>query len=343
MSKLKVILTFSTISIITFFFIIIGFVFNKSEMEKVNGLTEIYDVSSDDTIAYVSYNKGKPELYIKTGDKEKLALQLNDTEIILDIAFSPSENTLMYSSSDRDMKANSKSSINVLEIHSLETKTLYQTEGIITEIVFDPKDEQQIFFLKASTFENYSPIARENPHDFDIYSYDIKKDTETRHTNWKEYSIQSLNVSYSDNAVYIQMNDPESSSAEEIFDAKQKVYKVPLDNPEQLTVVSDENRDIDIFDFAILPDETGMIFQSISNWENGGTFQYELYYDDWEQNEETRLTSLKEYAGRPLITPDGNKIYFIVNKKFARKHPDNHIYSMGIDGENIEEVPLSNR
>jgi len=28
---------------------------------------------------------------------------------------------------------------------------------------------------------------------------------------------------------------------------------------------------------------------------------------------------------------------------FARKLPDNHLYSMEIDGENLEEIPLTNR
>src|SRR5690625_1071580 len=148
MNKQKVILIFSTISVITVFFIILGFVFNKTEIEKINGLTEVYDVSADGTIAYVTYNSGKPELYLKTGDKERLALQHNQGEIIQDIAFSPSENRLVYILSNQDIDTNSKSYINLLEVHSLETKNLYEAEGIITEIVFDPIDEQQLFFLK---------------------------------------------------------------------------------------------------------------------------------------------------------------------------------------------------
>jgi len=344
MNKQKVILIFSTISIMTIVLIILGIVFNKTELEKLNGLTEVYDISADGTIAYVTYNKGKPELYLKTEDKERLAVQLEQEEIIQDIAFSSTENTFIYSVTDRDLDSSSKSYINLLEIHSLETKTLFETKGIITEITFDPKDEQQLFFLKAGTFENYSPIARENPHKFDIYSYHIEKDTETRHTNWEQYSIQSLNVSYSDNVVYIQMMDDRAAeSADDIFDATQKIYKVPLDDPEQLNVVSDENRNIDIFDFAILPEENGMIFQSISNWAEGRTFQYELYFYDWEKNEEIRLTGLEQYAGRPKITAYDDKVYFIVNKKFAQKYPDRYLYVMDIDGDNIKNVPLVHR
>src|SRR5690625_6578944 len=78
--------------------------------------------------------------------------------------------SFVYILSNQDIDTNSKSYINLLEVHSLETKNLYEAEGIITEIVFDPKDEQQLFFLKASTFENYSPIARSEEHTSELQS-----------------------------------------------------------------------------------------------------------------------------------------------------------------------------
>src|SRR5690625_6759199 len=90
--------------------------------------------------------------------------------------------SFVYILSNQDLDTNSKSYINLLEVHSLETRNLYEAEGIITEIVFDPKDEQQLFFLKASTLENYYPIERENPHEFVIYSYVIVLNNENYHT-----------------------------------------------------------------------------------------------------------------------------------------------------------------
>lgn len=305
----------------------------------MNGLTEIFDVSPDGMIAYVAYHEGQQHIVLKTEREEQLALDVNKEKVILDIAFSPDGSSLVYAITGKDIESELLSTVNVLDIDSLSDESLFQKDGIIAEVAFDPKDENQLFYLKADTYENYSPIARANPHDFDIYSYYLPKETHTEITNFEKYSMNSLQVSSEEEAVYIQMfDDALAETAEDIFDAQQKIFKVPLESPETLSVISDPKKEIDIYDFAMLPDEEKIVYQSISNAKSGGTFQYELYLYDSSSNDETQLTNLQQYAASPVIAE--NYIYFITDFQFAGKHPDYRLYKIDLNGENPVEIEL---
>src|SRR5690625_756144 len=139
------------------------------------------------------------------------------------------------------------------------------------------------------------------------------------------------------------IDDEDADSADEIFDAKQKIFQIPLDHPNELTIISDENREAEIYDFTLLPRDKGIIFQSASNYAADDTFKYELYFQDLEGKEEIQLTELEEYTGRPIFSKNDEKIYFIVDKAFAKKHPDYYLYKMDKDGKNIEEIQLKYR
>lgn len=340
MSRSKKIILFSSLAGMTVIAIILGLFFSKTEDEKINGLSEIFDVSVNDTIAYVSYNKGKPELYMKSDvDAEKI-LQLESNEVIWDITFSADGTTLIFVVSPKNAEESLESTVYALDVRSLDKKELFHADKLITEIKFDPKDEQRLFYLAAHTFENYSPIAAAYPHDMDVYSFHLSEKKETRETTLESYSMRSLQVSATEQVVYVQMNDDfQAETAEDIFATTQKIFQIPLDQPNDFKVISDENRDVDIYDFAIVPNEDAMIFQSVSNTNSTGTFEYELYYYDWKTKEEKRLTDLREYAGKPRIATNGD-VYFIVDTQFAQSKPKHHLYKMTLNGENIEEIKL---
>src|SRR5699024_4164475 len=121
-------------------------------------------------------------------------------------------------------------------------------DKIITEIVDNPKDESLIYYLGASTFEHYSPVARTAPHDFDIYSYHTDTGDIKRHTTLDKYNISSLQLSRTDQIAYITMDDDlEADTAEDIFESKQRTFSVPLDQPEQLSVFDYTSHTEDIY------------------------------------------------------------------------------------------------
>ncbi|WP_077624639.1 hypothetical protein [Sediminibacillus massiliensis] len=341
MKKKYMFIIFPTIIVITLILAGVGIVFNKSENEKQQGITNVFDVAEDGSIAYVIFDGGSPTIYLRKSGKgeEQKILELDNQKTILDIDFSPDGESLAYIEGAKDVKESTATSIYLLDLQQKATFEAVSEKAIITDIEFDPGNADEIFYLQAGTFENYSPIASANPHDYDIHSYRISTDETKKHTNLSKYAMHSLEVSSTTDSVFVRMDDDlEAESAEDIFASHQRIFEIPLEEPEQMKAVTSAEKDV--FDFALLPEEDGMIYQSISNPEEGGTFEYELYYYDMENKEEEQLTFLKEYTDNPVIDQKNNKVYFMVDKQFAQQESDFHLYSMDMDGKNVKNVGL---
>lgn len=341
MSKKTMMILLTSIGITTIVLVFFGIKFDKSEAEKRNGLSQTFAVSSNDQIAYIVYHDGQANIYLKRDNQDEHAIELDANTTILDIDFSPDGTTLAYSMMDSELDGATESSVHIMDTRSFDTKELFASDGMITEITFDPKEEASLFYLQADTFEAYSPIAAAAPHEFDLHEYNLDDENHTQYTYLNAYSLNSLQVSTTEDIAYIQKDDDaDADTAEDIFETNQRVFALPLDNPEELSIVSDPKREIDIFDFTIIPEEPVMIFQSISNLNAGSTFQYELYDYNWDSGEERKLTDLQSYATSPTLAADRRTVYFIVDDNFAGKTENNHLYKLELDTDTMTEIPL---
>lgn len=321
-----------------------GIIFSKTENEKQNGLENQYDVSSQNTIAYVVYKEGRPQLFLynKKLAIDTVAVEYDQNTMVLDPSFSNDGSTLAYITSNKDREKEQKSTVHFLDLRTKETTEVFTDTSIITEVEFSP-DDSSLFFLGAGTFENYSPITGKRPHDFDVYEYDVNKKSHKKLTDLKQYSIHSLHVAPSGDRVYVQRDDDSDvKSPEDSFQVKQRIFEISLDHPKQMSVISDPSREVDVFGFTVSPDGNEFIFQSISNADEGGTFEYELYKYNLDSKEEKQLTHFGEYVGDPVVSADGKTIFFMMDKKFAKGDPEYHLYKMSIDGEQTEEIVLPN-
>ena len=109
-----------------------------------------------------------------------------------------------------------------------------------------------------------------------------------------------------------------------------------------MSVISDPEREVSIFSFTITPDGNEFIFQSISNPDEGGIFEYELYKYNLDTKEEKQLTYYGKHVSDPVVSADGNTIYFMLDSNFAKGDSDYHLYKMNIDGEQGVEIRLPN-
>ncbi len=321
---------------------VLGIVFGKSEVEKSEGLSGHFDISKEGSIAYVHYTDGRPEirLYDPANSTENV-IPLEDDKYILDPTFTNEASLITYIATNRNVEEDPTSSVRQYNLQTNEDKELFSVPSVITEIAFSPV-EDSLFYLQAGTYENYSPLASKRPHDFDVHEYKISENRHVQHTNLKEYSMESLHISEDGESVFVQMlDDAEAETAEDIFNnVKQRIFEIPLSQPDTLRIVSDPNRDIDINGFTIIPNRQDFIFQSVANINEGDLYHYELYHFNKETKEEQQLTHLKEYAGNPKVVMDLKKIYFIVDKQFAKATSDYHLFRMNLDGTDMEELPL---
>lgn len=332
----------SSIAIITIGLVIMGFMFDVSENEKQNGLTGIYDVTIDGIIAFVEFERGKPSLYQsdKDGKKELLA-QFPVDQTIVDVSFSNDGQILSYAVTDKEMDMDSNTEIHFIHMDTMQDEVAFTENAIVTEIAFDPKDSSLLFYLRADTFTNYSPITGERPHDFDVYSFKVDMKKSERHTHMKKYAMSSLHVSSDDDTVFVQMTDDDDvQSADDVFQAKQRIFQIPLSDPEEKEIISDPSGHEDIYDFLIIPERNEIIFQAVSGTKSNGIFQYDLFSFNYETFETEQLTTMRSNASKPLRGPD-DQIYFIVDRRFGERQPVYHLYKMKIDGGETMEVPLN--
>src|SRR5699024_2548975 len=222
-------------------------VFSKTEEEKVNWLAEAYDVSEAGDLVFVKYNKGVAEIYQNTDGKVEFIVSLQAEKELLDITFTPSGSELVFSTTDWEYER-LVSDVQSINLDTFEMELLFQLDGLVTEIQFDPKDEQKLYYLLAATNESYSPIAKAHPHDFDIYHVDLSTKKHFMHTNLKQYSMRSLQVSAEKEAIYVQMDDESQDEFDEGYgESKQRIFELPLEPTEEMIVLSDVEREADVF------------------------------------------------------------------------------------------------
>ena len=336
--KKSLLLILSSILLVTVVLIGIGILFNKDDNQKQQGLTDIYALSSDGEVAYVSYDKGQAT--INLNDQHEL-VQLPVEKEIADLIFSEDGTHLAYIVRNKDLENTTSSYIHMLELDSQNDELIYESENIITEIAFDPKNPEKLFYIQADDYTNYSPIASRRPHDFDIHSYDLNEKLHVKHTDLKEYGMASLEISAEKDSVYVQMNDyADNETAEETFESKERIFEISLDTPDEKTVISSPVEE-DVYDFILNPEKHSIIYQAVAGAADSGTYEYELFSLNWETNEVVQLTTLKKSTSKPLLGPE-DKIYFMVDRKFAEREADYHLYRMNQDGSGVEEIQLVN-
>jgi Tol biopolymer transport system component len=343
MQKKNLIFLLLFLFILTIALVVTGVFLNKTENEKQNGLSNHYDVSSQSAIAYIIYKEGKPQLFLRNEGEpmDTFVAEYDEETMILDPTFSHDGSILAYITTNKDKDTELISTVHFYNMENREITDLFTDPSTITEIEFKP-DHPSLLYLRAGTFENYSPITGKRPHNFDVYEFNLNQKSHEQKTNLQQYSIYSLNVSSSGDSVYIgRDDDSDVKTAEDSFQVKQRVFEIPLDHPEEMSIISDSKREVSIFSFTITPDGKKLIFQSISNPNDGGTFEYELYKYNLDTKEEKQLTYFGDHVSDPVVSSDGRIIYFMLDRNFAKGDSDYHLYKMNIDGEQVEEIELT--
>jgi Tol biopolymer transport system component len=342
MKKKTIIWIVGTLAFVTIALSVVGMFFNESEDEKLDGLTGFYDVTEEGAIAYVHYTDGKPEIRLYKPEQSSVekVVELENDQYILDPTFSADGSTITYIASNKDLEESLKSTVYQINLETKENQELFSFPAAITEIQFSA-NEESLFYLMAGVFQNYSPIASKRPHDFDVHEYRFAENEHLQHTEMKEYSMHSLHIAPDNQAVFVRMDEVADTTPEESFEVHQRIFEIPLDDPSKRKIFSDPNREVDIFDFTIIPDSKEIVFQSIGNFDSGDTYQYELYKYNLKTKEEEQLTNLKEYTTNPVISQ--NQIYFMVDRRFAKRDSDYHLYVMNMDGTEVKEIQLPSK
>ncbi|NME99936.1 TolB family protein [Aneurinibacillus aneurinilyticus] len=323
-----------------FFLLGLGYGKEKPVNGIYTGLLEAFDIKGEKAVFAYSL-KGKVGIYTSDlhGKNVKRLAEAGEGEIVHHPVFSTDGKTVLYIATPKD-KEEVKSSLYVVNIDGSEKRRLYAIDSLITEAVFAP-DNKTIYYLQAETFTNYSPIARRDAHDFDLYSLDVSGGQAKRITTMKDYRLESLKVSPDGKEVYVtKQDDQHAKTAEDIFASKHKVFRILLAYPEKIEPVPLQGIKEDVFDVEVSPDSRWMVFNSIANPGTNENFQYELYILDRQTNQTRQLTYLKKHAGAAVFDEQSQWVYFMWDKKFGEGDPEHEWYRVSLDGKTVENIPV---
>ena len=151
------------------------------------------------------------QAFIYLVENEKPVVQLPVDETILDIGFSKDGKKLAYVVTDKEMSSESESAVHLIQTgYILMNKFVFRESALITELAFDPKDSDSFCFIyKRIRLRIIRQLHRAHPHDFDVHSIHLRDNAQTKHTDLKKYNMQSLQVSSTEESVYVQMDDDE--------------------------------------------------------------------------------------------------------------------------------------
>src|SRR5690625_4679470 len=163
--------------------------------EGFTGYGESTAISPDDeTLVFSYYHEGDAALYTVPidGGKAELLARPDEEESYVNPAFSPDGNTIVFIKQWQE-DDQPYGELMLMDLATNETSVLTSGDNLITEAVFSP-DGASLYYLQAGVFQNYSDIASERPHDFDIYRMDLNKDETEQITNKDAYDMSSLAV-----------------------------------------------------------------------------------------------------------------------------------------------------
>lgn len=163
--------------------------------KKAHEQNELGDISlspDDSELVFSYFQKGVSKLCKGgvDGDSVKILLSATCDSVYAKPTFSPDGNRIMFLASPVNGKL---SNIFVMDKQGRNRKQITFQDEIITEAIFSV-DGKHIFYIKAETFEQYSPLVRKAPHGMDIYRHTLKTNREQRITNFDAYAISAMST-----------------------------------------------------------------------------------------------------------------------------------------------------
>lgn len=296
------------------------------------GLADSVDLSPDDgQIVFPYYRDGIAALYTANADGTgvRLLVGMKDTSLLRPRCSPDGKKILFLAAPKR--KENRRQTLYIMDRDGGNRKRLLPEDSLVTEAVFSP-DGRSIYFLKAGTFRNYSPIASRRPHEFAIFSVDIDGNNMKRLTDKEEYHMSGLSItSDGKKLLYIKRNTGKHQQA---------IYLASADGKEELLEIMPNVSLVipDIYDVALSPNDQSVAFSAIAGADK--YYEYELFTTDMKTHEAKQLTKLKTHVSNPVFFHKQGKIMFLQYINWPNKPPDYEIYTMDLDGSNIKKINI---
>ncbi|MBM7420647.1 MULTISPECIES: hypothetical protein [Chryseobacterium] len=173
-------------------------------------------------------------------------------------------------------------------------KKITVTPGFIVDY-FPSKFENKIYYIQASEFDSYSPIARKSFHDFDIYQLDLKSFQTEKLSNIHSYSMTEIGEINKDNLIVSMQGAKEESG---LFTIDKKT-KITLQNLKKISIENDTLRNSTMYGNPVILSQNKILCSS----------SYQLVLLNLDKKEETQILPSTGYHYR-TIRNIGDKIFY---------------------------------
>ncbi|MEN1968375.1 hypothetical protein WMZ97_09910 [Lentibacillus sp. N15] len=320
-------------SMVMLFLLLWGASYFAEPAKGTSGFAENPDVSPDDEeLVFSYYDDGDAALYTASLD-DGMATLLADPEegeSYIRPSFSPDgEKVAFIKQWEEEEKPYGEL---MIVDRTTDGKVVELTNGdnLVTEAVFS-SDGKDIYFTMAGVYKNYSPIASERPHDFDIYRMNVQTKEIEQITHRKAYDISGLAAVPNGEQIMYQSNDS-------------IVFYSPDDGIRSTLVPTGESapKEPILSSPALSSDGKRVVFSGVANKDAHGTFVYEGFQMDVDTGRAEQVTSFHEHVADAMYFNHRNALLVTIDKKFAQSNdPEYSYWLVDLDNEKRKRLGIT--
>lgn len=300
------------------FFGLWGVSFLAEGASGFSGLGKRVAISPDDeTVVFSHFENGDASLYLVpiTGGEAELLAEPEEGKSYIHPVFSPDGKKIVFIEQWEE-EEQPLGELIMIDIESGQIEQLTNEAHHITDAAFPP-DGDGIYFLQSSVYENYSPIASEQPHDFDIYHLDLQTKEVEQITDRDAYMMANLAVTPDgDSLMYHSLRN------EDVI-----AFYSPENKGERTFVPHGEDLKEPIISSPVLSaDGKRVAFSGVADHDENGTFIYEGFEMDLETRQAVKMTSFREHVASLAYFHDDDQLVVTVDNHFAGAEPAYHYW-----------------
>jgi len=320
------------IGMVLLFFALWGVSLFAEGARGFTGLGEKVDISpNDETVVFSHYENGDASLYFvpTTGGDAELLAEPEEGKSFIHPVFSPDGEKVVFIE-QWDEEEQPFGELRIIDVESRQIEELTNEGNHITEAAFSPNGDH-LYFLQSSVYENYSPIASERPHGFDIFHMDIHTKEIEQITDKEFYSLSDLTVTPDGNELmYHSFRDDDIIV---FYSLENKIEKnsFPYGDDLEESIVSSP---------TLSADGKRVAFSGVADRDKNGTFVYEGFLMNMETREAEKVTSFREHVASLSFFNEKNHLLVTLDENFAAGYPDYHYWIVDLDNNNEKRFQI---
>lgn len=300
--------------------------------EGTTGFGERPDISPDeDELVFSYYHDGDAALYTASLAEGGATLleKPNDGESYIHPVFSPDGKQVAFIKHWEEDKNPYGELMMMDRTDNGKAKELTKGDNLVTETAFSP-DGKYLYFLLAGVYKNYSPIASEHPHDFDIYRMDVKSEQVKQVTYKEAYDMSDLEVGPDGDELMYQSND--TVLCYSLEDESEAVITPTGESSPEEPILSSP---------SLSPDGKQVVFSGVANKDERGTYVYEGFQMDAETGESEQVTSFHEHVANLEYFNDPYDLLVTIDNQFAQSNgPDYEYWLVDLDNDQRQRLSI---